>query len=197
MPFYQTQRRRRPTTDSDAAADELANFRRRIAHFSVPGYCAHCYRPDACDGPWHLFLECEHVAFQRLRLRLFSSMPHVLKQLLARLHEAHAVAGQPLPPATRAAQRASLALLLAGMDWTSADGKHVIYHMLTALPWPQRAAAQAAPATPLSAWLGARFDAGSFQRRHRRRIANHIIKWAHYWISVFADKRAGLQQADT
>ena len=135
-PFHKTRRQWRAPAGSNAAADELANFRRRVAHFSTPGHCPLCDRPDACDGPWHLFLECGHPAIRRLRLRLFSSMPHMLKQLLARLHEAHAVSGQPLPRPVQDEQCTELRQLLAGMDWYSADGKHAVFHMLTALPCP-------------------------------------------------------------
>ena len=80
--------------------------------------------------------------------------------------------------------------LLEHMEWTSADGKHVIYHMLTAIPWPARAAQQHTPPTPLSAWWGTQFDAAAFNCRHRRRPANHIIGWAARWIRLFAQERA-------
>jgi hypothetical protein len=121
----------------------------------------------------------------------------MLKQLLNRIHEAFAMSRNSIPRDERDAQRACLAQLLTDMDWYSVDGKHIIYHMLTALPWPERAANQTQPATPLSAWLGKLFDTASFQRRHRRRIANHIITWAHHWIMSFAKLRTELLQPFT
>jgi hypothetical protein len=122
----------------------------------------------------------------------------MLKQLLARVWEGHVRAGRPLPAPVRAEQRAQLQALLSAVDWTSADGRHVIYHMLTALPWPARAAQGASPATPLSEWLGALFDAASFQRRHRRLAADHIVTWAARWIKALARARndARQQRAD-
>ena len=102
-------------------------------------------------------------------------------------------------PAQRVARRKSeLRALLDSVDWASADGKHVLYHMLTALPWPARVAvaggagargAGADAATPLSAWLGSVFDATVLERRFRRRLADGIIRWASHWTRVFAAER--------
>jgi hypothetical protein len=48
---------------------------------------------------------------------------------------------------------------------------------------------------PLSAWLGALFDAAAFQRRHRGRVADHVIMWAAYWIKMLArSHQAAVQQ---
>ena len=92
----------------------------------------------------------------------------------------------------RELQSNQLTDLLEGINWDTMDGRHVIFHMLTALPWPAAAAAQAEPGTPLSHWLGSQYDATIFQRRYRRRIANHVIRWAARWIRTFATARADL-----
>lgn len=193
-PFF-SPRHHRNVDNLDATDAENNSYGSRVAYYSTPDSCDLCDTDDehnSDDGPWHLFFECMHPTVTRLRMRLFSSMPRMLKQLLDRVHEAFAVSRHNLPPDERIAQKARLAELLTDMDWYSVDGKHVIYHMLTALPWPERAANQAHPATPLSAWLGRLFDTASFQRRHRRRIANHIIKWAYHWITSFAELRTRL-----
>jgi hypothetical protein len=97
---------------------------------------------------------------------IFSSVPHMLKQLLSLVQDVHARSGCALRRAVGRGQRAQLQALLTGKEWTSADGMHVIYQMLTALPWPARAAPDTLlQAMPLSAWLGALVDAAAFQRR--------------------------------
>lgn len=182
------------STGSSEADDELtsADLRRRIIRYSGHTNCPLCDADGnrgTDDGPWHLALECTHPAVTRVRLQLFSSMPHMLKQLLAQIQTGHAHAGRPLPAPECAVQRAELQTLLSAIDWYSADGKHVIFHCLTVVPWPARAARDTVPATPLSAWLGAMFDAASFQRRHRRRTADHITAWAARWIKTLARTR--------
>ena len=191
-PFY---RERRHGRTRDETADEAA-FVHRVKKYSRPGCCPLCDADgsrDTDDAPWHLFFDCKHPAIVRLRMRLFSSMPRMLRQLLARLHEAHASSKRPLSQMQRELQSNQLTDLLEGINWDTVDGRHVIFHVLTALPWPAAAAAQAEPATPLSHWLGSQFDAAIFQRRYRRRIANHIIRWAARWIRTFATARADLR----
>ncbi len=114
----------------------------------------------------------------------------MLKQLLSLVQDAHARSGRALRRAVGRGQRAQLQALLTGKEWTSADGMHVIYHMLTALPWPARAASDTLlQAMTLSAWLGALVDAAAFQRRHRGRVADHVIMWASRWIKALARTR--------
>jgi hypothetical protein len=176
----------------DGDADVPDDLRRRIALYSRHSNCPLCDAggdEGTDDGPWHLALECMHPAAERVRLKLFSTLPHQLKRLLALIQEAHARSGRPLPAHERAEQRAQLLALLAAVDWYSADGKHAIFHLLTVLPWPARAAQGTVPATPLSAWLGAVFDAAAFERRHRRRIADHMVIWAAQWIKALACAR--------
>ncbi len=99
------------------------------------------------------------------------------RQLLSLTQDAHARSCRQLPAPDRATQRAQSQALLTGKERTSsADGMRDIYHMLTALPWPARAAPDTLlPAMPLSEWLGALFDAAAFQCRHRGRVADHAI----------------------
>ncbi len=91
-------------------------------------------------------------------------------------------ADRPLPDGT-AAERA---LTDTAVVWSSADGMHVLYHMLAALPWPARVAAGGG--APLSALLGRVFDETVLERRCRRRLAG-VIRWASHWIRTIAVKR--------
>jgi hypothetical protein len=76
--------------------------------------------------------------------------------------------------------------LLEATNWASADGKHVLFHLLTALPWPERIATRD---TPLSRCLGKLFDETVLERRFRRRVADNVIRWGAYWIKTFAARR--------
>ncbi len=72
---------------------------------------------------------------------------------------------------------------LLGHRWTA---KHVLLHMLAALPWPARVAAGGG--APL-ALLGHIFDETVLERRYRRRLADGVIRWASHWIRTFAAER--------
>ena len=143
-------------------------------------------------------LECPHEDLARIRAGLTASAGVMLQQLVDRITVAHQRAERPLSDASVARRKSELRALLDSVDWASADGKHVLYHMLTALPWPARVAvaggagargAGADAATPLSAWLGSVFDATVLERRFRRRLADGIIRWASHWTRVFAAER--------
>ena len=151
--------------------------------------CPHCdphrrLGTDSC--PRHVILECQHGDLVHERQKLTASTPTLLLRLLGQIHNALARAGQPAIEGTIDQQMVELRELLDTTSWTSQDGKHVLFHLLTALPWP---AAAATPRTPLSAWLGRLFDATLLQRRHRRKIADTVIRWASHWIKRFAAAR--------
>lgn len=162
-------------------------IRRYASRDATP--CPHCdpYRRLGTDScPRHVMLECQHGDLVVLRGQLTASAPDLLLRLLGQIHSALERAGQPLTRRTMDDQTVELRALLDGANWASQDGKHVLFHLLTALPWP---AAAATPRTPLSAWLGRLFDATLLQRRHRRAIADTVIRWASHWIKRFAAKR--------
>ena len=75
-------------------------------------------------------------------------------------------------------------------NWSSADGRHVLLHLLTVLPWT--AAIADGGATPLSQWMGGVFDSTTLTRRNLRRTATRTVSWANHWIERFADKRWNL-----
>ncbi len=75
----------------------------------------------------------------------------------------------------------------ASAAWSSADGKGVLFRVLAALPWPARDAAGCG--APLFALLGRIFDETVLERRHRRRLADGVIRWASHWIRTFAAER--------
>jgi hypothetical protein len=133
-------------------------------------------------------LECPHEDLARIRRGLTASAPIMLLQLVSRIEAAYVRADRPLPDGVAAKRASDLrALSDAAAVWSTADGKHVLYHMLAALPWPARVAAGGG--APLSALLGRIFDETVLERRYRRRLADGVIRWASHWIRTFAAER--------
>ena len=123
-----------------------------------------------------------------------ASLRPMLLRLLHCIQAAQQGPGRALSQQQRAAnaeQRRELRALLDRTDWNAADGRHVAYHMLTAVPWSATAVRSRATA-PLSAWLGDLFDDTSLPRRSRRGIANVVIDWADRWLRDFANLRGTL-----
>jgi hypothetical protein len=173
----------------------LRNAVDRIIRYSAPGRCPHCDeagRRNTDDGPWHFTQECPHPDAIALRRRMLASLRHMLAQLLQRIHRAQERAGTADPEDMQARASDELRALTtpALMDWKSPDVRHVAFHMLTAVPW----SATSAPGNtwPLSSWLGSLFDKTRLQRRFRRNIANHVIRWADCWLRAFARLRGRL-----
>jgi hypothetical protein len=115
-----------------------------------------------------------HEDLARVYRGLTASAPIMLQQLASRIE---------------ALQRAADLRTLSGAVaiWSSADGKHVLNHMLAALPWPVRVAAGGG--APLSALLGRIFDETVLERHYRRRLGDGVIRWASHWIRTFAAER--------
>ena len=197
-PFTPRRHQWRSNTAANHPHDDGDDLIRRITHHSVQRACPLCdhgrvRRTD--DGPWHLFLECNHIEVAALRRRMLSSTPRMLRQLDALTTAAMERAGLfNTDEATDAvtARSALLEEILDDADWSSRDGKHLIFHLLCALPFPARIATGLAEATPLSAWLGKLFDETTLGRRFCRKTANHTILWAHKWITAFAKLRTSL-----
>lgn len=176
----------------DAELYDETSFGARMGNYAsdfLPPSCPHCdsnRKRSTANGPWHLFLECTHGDVAQLRKELQASAPGLLDRLLEQIHLAYEHSGRRVPAEVVAERSWQLRALTEVADWTSADGKHVLYHLLTALPWPERAATAR---TPLTAWLGRLFDSTILERRHRRKIADTIIRWAAHWIRTFAALR--------
>lgn len=175
----------------DAASYTEGSIQDRIWKYGSdrPQRCPHCDTRDACgsdNGPWHLLLECPHEDLASLRRDMVASAPGLITRLAEGIRRAHQQANRDVPDDATPAQIEELRLLADSTAWTSADGKHVLYHLLTALPWP---ASVATARTPLSAKLGRLFDRTVLQRRFRRKIADTVIRWAAHWIKAFAATR--------
>ena len=173
----------------------LRNAIDRIIRYSASGRCPHCDeagRRNTDDGPWHFTQECPHADAVALRRRMLASLRHMLVQLLQRVHRAQERAGTADPADVQARATDELRALMAPalMDWKSPDVRHVAFHLLTAVPW----SATSTPGNtwPLSSWLGSLFDKTRLQRRFRRNIANHVIRWADRWLRAFAELRGRL-----
>lgn len=164
-------------------------LQQRLYKYSTNAPCPHC-DPNGTrgtmDSPWHLMLECQHADLVQLRLRLTASAPLLLNRLLRSIQDGHSRAGRITSTNETTLQMQQLQTLCDRATWIDADGKHVLFHLITALPWPASVATQC---TPLSAWLGKLFDDTILERRFRRRPADIVIRWASHWIKAFANER--------
>jgi uncharacterized protein (DUF2267 family) len=189
--------------DDDQDADALRKRGRakgiqRIIRYRQRGNCPHCDADDrkrTDDGPWHLILECDHPRLAGLRADMLRSLRRMLIQLLDAIHQAQERAGSADMDEQHAADRLQLRALTDNMQPTTADVRHAAFHMLAAVTWSATAVPDA-DAAPLSRWLGHVFDRVTLQRRFRRKIANHVIRWSNQWILAFAGVRGELLRDD-
>lgn len=194
MPFYGGMGASRNAVWEGADMYKDGNLQQRIARYSRPGPCPHCERDSHCglnDGPYHLTVECPHGDLAELRKRMCDAaellLPNLLRALTQRRNR-HLDAGRDDDDEEEAEdpRRAELANLLDRTDWSSADGKHVLFHLLTVLPWTETVATAD---TPLSAWQGRVFDDTCLARRYRRSPADMVVRWASHWGRAFAGLR--------
>ena len=167
------------------------DLRDRLVRYASAGRCPLC-DPDGSrgtdDGPWHLFLDCTHEDVVQCRRDLCAAAPGIVQRLMDSVAEAQGRQTGKSPQLE--ARAAHLAALLAETSWSSADGRHVLLHLLTVLPWT--AAIADGGLTPLSHWMGGVFDSATLTRRNLRRTATRAVSWANHWIERFADTRWNL-----
>ena len=154
---------------------------------SHPGHCPMCnadgrHSDDTHeDSPFHLLCECTHPAISAARGQLqAAALPFI-----AELCKSLATAGGAGNAHVQAAATAAAAALVDGaLDWSSADGKHVLYRMVLATPFPAAMVVAAAPAAgplPLSHALGTLFDSIIVPIHPLRKPCGKWALWASLW----------------
>lgn len=166
----------------------------RAIRYAQAGRCPLC-DPDGArttdDGPWHITLECPHEAVAAVRAECAAAAGRVVGDIVASVAAAQRRAAGPTAAAATAARGQNIQELLSSADWSSADCKHALFHLLVAVPWP----ASVAPVgvAPLSHAIGGLFDSVRTLPRHElHSVPTLAIAWAGHWIKRFAVVRWGL-----
>ena len=84
-----------------------------------------------------------------------------------------------------------------GIDWSTTDGKHVLYRMVLAVPFPAAAVTAASPAAgllPISLALGTLFDSIVVPKQKLRKPCNTwaLRLWASLWARALAAARGSV-----
>jgi hypothetical protein len=120
---------------------------------------ARCLRCKAQpEDTFHVLTECTYAPVLAARQLAITSLPAMLKEVLATCTKVGATLAPAtirantclvevtLPAAQSGARRATAALpTLATMDWASAEARFLLFQLLAALPWTATAARAAAP----------------------------------------------------
>jgi hypothetical protein len=116
---------------------------------------------------------------QAARAALTLAAPGVVRTLCRGLLQAVTDAGSFRLQHTHLAQAVHTALRAA--DWSSEDGKHVLYRLLTVMPFPAVVTDVAASPTrplPLTRALGELFDSVVVEPRWLRTVSGTWTRWA-------------------
>ena len=120
-------------------------------------------------------------AISAARGQLQAAAPPFIAALCKSLAEAGGVGNARVQAAATAA---AAALTDGALDWSTADGKHVLYRMVLATPFPAAMVVAAAPAAgplPLSLALGTLFDSVIVPTHPLRRPCGLWALWASLW----------------
>jgi hypothetical protein len=194
-PFYDF--KRHPTGAAGPQPDRIS----RIAMAATAGPCTACEgpassgsdRPVSVGGPFHLVCECQAPLLVNVRDTLSQAAPAIVDKLCTGLMQAQQQAGAPTVTTDKDAERVRTAL--AAVDWNSEDGRHVLYRLLLATPFPaviaeaaaEAPAKEAAPRPlPLTAALGSMFDRVVLQPHCLRKVCGMWARWAAEHVTLLA-----------
>jgi hypothetical protein len=144
------------------------------------------------DSPFHLLCECTHPTISSARGQLQAAAPPFIAALCKSLAKA---GGDGNARVQAAATAAAAALVDEALDWSSADGKHVLYRMVLATPFPAAMASAAAPAAgplPLSLALGTLFDSIILPVQPLRKPCDLWTLWASLWAHSLTAARGAV-----
>ena len=176
-----------PLAPAGTAFSDLHSSWHEMANKNEP--CSRCFahHPDAViEDPYHVLVECQHpdVANERHKMLLaFPDKLHAIVRLALRaavpirfgVHDPALL----MDADARAAQIRELA---QSTDWSSADGKFVLHHLLAVVTWPASVAAAASTTAPegypLSLAVGSVWDAVNEKPHKLRAMANLWTSWA-------------------
>ena len=145
------------------------------------------------DSVWHSATSCRHRAMVAVRASIVQDatktlLPWLVEEL-RRLARAPGDGGAPLVPAFSVEEEAALAgipTLPSGGAELPNELRHVLYRLVTASPWPRRAAP---PGAHLTAAVGELFDAVIAAPHSVRGLANRWVRWSRVAIEKLAKAR--------
>lgn len=156
---------------TDDAVDSALAIWNHMANHSSP--CYRCTSPG--ESPYHVCTSCTWGPAQAERDRVISGLPQVIGDIATKALRAR----QQDPAADlSAAEHARVNDLITQaqlLDWTSDQGKWILFRLLTVAPWPSSAAA---PGHGLVASLGRLFDDVIAKNHRIRPLANRWVVWA-------------------
>ncbi|OBQ36479.1 MAG: hypothetical protein AN484_25665 [Aphanizomenon flos-aquae WA102] len=153
-----------------------------IKRMSLPGPCDACSRADTSGDVYHLASECTSPHLVRARERLTKatgsddlvSAARMIARICGEVARARYEEGDPphvVNPLLNAVETA-----LSAVDWSSTDGRHVVYRLLCVTPFT--ASLDPDGKLPLTHSLGRLFDTTVASPRWLRRLAVAWGRWA-------------------
>jgi hypothetical protein len=152
----------------------------------------HLPGPAFEDTPFHLLCECTNVVILKTRGQLQAAAPLFIATLCESLAKE---CGTDNEEVQAAAASAISTVTAEGIDWSSTDGKHVLYRMVLAVPFPAAAITAASPAAgllPISLTLGTLFDSIVVPKQKLRKPCNTWALWASLWARALATARGSV-----
>ena len=166
---------------------------------AIWGSAAGCAMCGRTDGSFHAFCSCAHPMMAAARTGIARDAAAKLLPLLVselrKLSQLPADGGPPLDPELTPAQEAAL----SGIKDLPVDGplsnefQHILHRLVTASPWPRRAAQEG---HHLAAALGALFDSVIAAPQCLRNVMNRWICWADVAIIKMAKARWAALEAE-
>ena len=178
-----------------ASAPVQESFADMSAHNGNCPMCnseGHLPGPAFEDTPFHLLCECTNVVILKTRGQLQAAAPLFIATLCEFLAKE---CGTDNEEVQAAAASAISTVTAEGIDWSSTDGKHVLYRMVLAVPFPAAAITAASPAAgllPISLTLGTLFDSIVVPKQKLRKPCNTWALWASLWARALATARGSV-----
>ena len=143
----------------------------------VPRPCHLCHGMGD-EGPYHACCVCPHGDVDEVRAKVIRTLPNLIYHLVRLGYQSiEPKDGDGLAAALIAEAAQHLA---EHQDWTTAEGRFIMFRLLSLTPWP--AALPEAAAGPLTALLGRMFDAANAKSHRIRPLCNMWATWAQKWL---------------
>ena len=169
------------------------------AVFREMSHAARCHAcaPLGHDSPlsdWHIICECLHPVLAGRRARIADQARGKIVELIMALYAARHAASErtanPTDPASDAIIRTATETARA-VDFSSKEGKTLLYRLVTVRPWSQRDTEGGdthSAAFHILDWLGALFDGTNVNHNHLRPLASMFCDWGHRAYSDLAGR---------
>ena len=139
--------------------------------------CPSCGAPSA-EGPYHACCECPGPAPAAARAKLVRSLPGLVQHLVWLAYDAIRPKGDTDEYADFMSDAARQ--LAERQDWTSPEGRFILFRLLTVATWP--AAVPGCQFGALGTLLGTMFDIVAAKPHRLRPMANNWCGWAAKWL---------------